>query len=361
MSVPLRAAALLAAALLVSLPRTAMPNGTAEVTGKISLDREGVGGARVFAYESLDDMVARRHAAVSEPSGEDGIYRLELPAGAWYLNARAEGVSAGGDLFSYHGSNPFFFDGGSTAEVSFPLVPAGDGPRVTISSDASSGILVGTALFAGEPVEGARVKLYLDGDSDFRGMPFALSPPTGPDGDFRFDMLPESSYWVVAHRRTGGAGAGPLGEGDAYGFYAANPVSVTGGAETSIALAMAGKGADTGGAEGRPLSTGTLIRGRIRAGDGTVVPGSYAFAYRDKLMSHTKPDFLSREADGEGGYVIHVSGGGTFYVGARTLYGDAPARGEWYGRYNGTPDHAVTVKTGETLEGVDITVEQIIP
>jgi hypothetical protein len=216
-------------------------------------------------------------------------------------------------------------------------------------------------MLEGEPAAGVRVKLYLDGESDFRGMGYALSPPTGPDGVFTFAFLPESSYWVVAHRRSGGTGAGPLGEGDAYGFYAGNPVSVASGTAVSVILAMAGKGADTGGAEGRPLASGTSIAGRISDSAGAVVPGTYAFAYRGKLMSHAKPESLSREVGPDGRYVMHLAEGGTYYVGARTLYGDAPSRGEWYGRYDGTPDHSVTVVTGSSLEGIDITVERIIP
>ena len=117
-----KTAAMLTAALFF-FPSRAGADEAARLTGKISLEREGVGGARVFAYRSLDDMVARRHAAVSNPSGEDGLYRLELPAGSWYLTARGAGSSAGEEFFSYHGSNPFFLAGGSRADVNFPLVP----------------------------------------------------------------------------------------------------------------------------------------------------------------------------------------------------------------------------------------------
>jgi len=58
--------------------------------------------------------------------------------------------------------------------------------------------------------------------------------------------------------------------------------------------------------------------------------------------------------------VIHLSGGGTFYVGARSAYGDSPGRGEWYGRYDGAPDHGVSVETGAGAEGIDIRVERVL-
>lgn len=77
-------------------------------------------------------------------------------------------------------------------------------------------------------------------------------------------------------------------------------------------------------------------------------------------MAHKKPAFISQEVDGEGRYVIHLSRPGTFYVGARSAYGDSPGKGEWYGRYDGTPDHGVTVAEGARAEGVDIRVERVL-
>ena len=87
----------------------------------------------------------------------------------------------------------------------------------------------------------------------------------------------------------------------------------------------------------------------------------YAFAYEEKVMAHKKPAFISQPVDADGRYVINLSRGGTFYVGARSAYGDSPGRGEWYGRYDGTPDHAVTVETGAGAEGIDVRVERILP
>ena len=77
-------------------------------------------------------------------------------------------------------------------------------------------------------------------------------------------------------------------------------------------------------------------------------------------MAHKKPAFISQPVDDQGRYVIHLSRGGTFYVGARSAYGDSPGKGEWYGRYDGTPDHGVTVAAGASAEGIDIRVERIL-
>jgi hypothetical protein len=91
-----------------------------------------------------------------------------------------------------------------------------------------------------------------------------------------------------------------------------------------------------------------------------VVPGVYAFAYEEKVMSHKKPAFLSPPVDASGRYLLRLSRGGTYYVGARSAYVDAPLKGEWYGRYGGATDNAVHVETGAHLEGIDIVVERIL-
>jgi hypothetical protein len=78
-------------------------------------------------------------------------------------------------------------------------------------------------------------------------------------------------------------------------------------------------------------------------------------------MAHKRPEYISREVDGQGRYVLNLSQGGVYYVGARSSYGETPALGEWYGRYEGTGDHSVRVETGKVLQGIDLVVERILP
>ncbi len=65
-------------------------------------------------------------------------------------------------------------------------------------------------------------------------------------------------------------------------------------------------------------------------------------------------------ADAAGRYVINLPQGGRYYIGSRSEYGDTPGYGEWYGRYEGTPDHSVRLETGKILENIDLVVEQIL-
>jgi hypothetical protein len=337
----------------------------AVVSGKVTREGEGIAGARVFAYPGFEAFRERHAAAASEPSGGDGVYRLALPAGTYVLAAkRLEGQGDAplppGGLFAYHGSNPFTLAPGSATEISFSLARKEREPVVAPGDEPGSGTLKGIATWQGRPLAGATVKLYLDAADDFRGIGYAAAPPTDESGAFRFDYLPESAYYVVARKRAAGPGAGPLAEGDWYGWFWGNPVAVRAGTEVAIDLELVSKGRDAGSADSRPRPSGTSISGRIVDAAGAAVPGAHAFAYEEKVMSHKKPAFLSAAAGADGRYVLHLSRGGTFYVGARSGYGDSPARGEWYGLFDGTADHAVNVEEGKVRDGVDIVVERIL-
>ena len=338
---------------------------SARLFGKITRETRGVAGARVLAYRTFADLLDRRSASISEPSGADGAFALTLPEGTYHLVARAqEGPPDGpvpvGGFFAFHGSNPFTLTPGSSTEVNFSLALKTAEAVVTPAGDPGSGTLRGVVTREGVGVPGVQVKLYLGAESTFRGMGYAAAPPTDERGAFSFDLLPESTYFVVARKRGAGAGPGPLAEGDLYGYYADNPVPVHVGTAVEIVLELVAKGREIGNADGRPRPSGTRIAGRITDAGGAVVRGVYAFAYEEKVMAHKKPAFISREVDEQGRYVIYLSRAGIFYVGARSAYGDSPGKGEWYGRYDGTPDHGVAVEAGASAEGIDIRVERVL-
>lgn len=338
----------------------------ARIVGKVTWRGEPAPGTVVFAYRSLAESASYRPAAASPPAGADGAYLLELPAGTYHLVAKrgsgkGDGPLPSGGLHCFHGSNPFTVAAGTKTEASFSLATKAADPRVEPGPDPGSGVLSGVVTWRNTPLPGVSVKLYLDGESDFRGSGYAVAPPTDERGEFRFDYLPDSAYYVVARRRTAGPGAGPVAEGDHYGFFVDNPVPVHNGTAVRIELEMLQKGKPAGNADSRPRPSGTSISGRITGPDGAPVANVHAFAYANRLMSHEKPDFLSAEAGADGRYVIHLSRGGTFYVGVRSGYGDSPGKGEWHGLYDGSADHGVTVPDGGIVEGIDIRVERILP
>jgi hypothetical protein len=338
----------------------------AVVTGRVTRHGEGVEGAKVYAYRSFGELLAGTAQAVSAGSDVDGGYSLVLPSGTWYLLA-GKGKEKGpwslevGGMSSYHGSNPFTLRPKGEMTIDFSLAEKRREPVAGASEDPGTGTLTGRVIWQGAAAEGVLVRLYLDAESDFRGMGYAAAPPTGEDGTFRFDYLPESDYFLLARKRAGGGSAGPLGEGDLFGYYVDNPVGVGNGTTLDVEFEVVAKGREAPGADSRPRASGTTISGNITDASGAAVSGAYAFAYEEQVMAHKKPAFISSPAGEDGRYVIFLARGGTWYIGARSEYGDSPAKGEWYGRYDGSPDHSVTVDSGRTLAGIDIVVERILP
>jgi hypothetical protein len=334
--------------------------------GRVVHEGEVVAGAHVYAYKTFADVIARKPFAVSAPTADDGSWKLDLPKGKYYLVAKkrktgdGDGSLGAGDDYSYHGSNPVTVVPGKYTHVGFSVVRIEGEPVYEAIADKGSGAISGVVTLNGKPAEGVNVLLYVDDQHDFRGMAFSSSPPTRADGMFRFDFLPEADYYVLARKRATGKGAGPLTDGDIFGFYVANPLPVKAGKVARIRLGVISKAGEIGKEDSLFRDTGTYIAGKILDRAGKPVKGAYAFVYSDKVMAHRRPDHISRPADAAGRYVINLPQGGRYYVGARSDYGDTPGYGEWYGRYEGTPDHSLRIETGKVLDNVDLSVEQIL-
>ncbi|HEY3490280.1 MAG TPA: hypothetical protein VGK27_09195 [Candidatus Deferrimicrobiaceae bacterium] len=341
------------------------PPGTG-FEGRVVRDGEIVQDARVYAYKSFDDLVACKPAAVSGPTADDGSWKIDLPRGKYYLAVKKrkagkeDGPLSPGDFFAFQGSNPITVAPGKYTHVGFSVVALDEGVTYEKGADSGTGTLKGVVSLGGKPAEGVSVILYLDGKNDFRGVGYSSTPPTRKDGQFRIDMLPEADYFVIARKRATGKSAGPLTDGDAFGYYIVNPVHVKAGQSATIKLGVIAKAGEIGKEDSLFRDTGTYISGHILDKDGKPVKGVYAFAYTERAMAHQRPDHISKPVDAEGRFVIYLPQGGTYYIGARSDYGDTPGYGEWYGRYEGTGDHSVKVETGKVRDKVDMAVEQIL-
>jgi hypothetical protein len=327
---------------------------------------EVAAGAAVHAYRTFADVLANAPAASSGPVGGDGSFRLDLPPGRYFLLAKqraagpADGPLAVGDAFAYHGASPLAVEAGRHLHVGFGLQRKAAEVAYRAGEDAGTGSIEGVVEHDGAPLDGASVRIFLDDAELFRGRGYATAAPTGPDGGFRLDLLPESEFFLVARKRAL-PGEGPVAEGDYFGYFADNPVRVRAGQVAAVRLGAMLRESAAPAAAGGSRAAGTRLAGRILDPAGRVVPGVYAFAYEEKVMGHKRPAAMSRPVDAEGRYVLALPGGGVYYVGARSAYGDSPGIGEWYGRYDVTADHAVQAVQGELLDGVDIVVEKILP
>jgi hypothetical protein len=337
----------------------------------------------VKAYRSVD--FSKEPVAVSPMTGPDGKYSLDLVPGAWYLAAETSSGTGNDPLWSWCGQNPVTVspatDSAATdSAVTNPPVtnppttnPIDERPWIGFilekwpapvytagEENSYDGVLMGTVTLDGIPSEKVNVTLYFDSTDGFRGMGFLRAPPTGPDGRFLLEMVPEGSYYIIARKRESGQGVGPMMKGDLISYYRHNPIEIRSGKKVEVVLPLTPKKQD------RDINlvpgkfNGTRFSGTVTDGQGHPVSGVHVFAYLEPEMGHHKPAALSSLTDAMGSYSISLPGKGRYYIGARSGYGDNPAPGELFGHYQGTPDHSLTLKSGEAVTNVDMVVERVL-
>lgn len=145
---------------------------------------------------------ASNEAVFSDPSG---AFQLQLNAGAWRLEAVAEGYAP------------------ARVEIDVQAGQIMDGVELVLNE--SGGVIAGVVVAAdGANVQGATVTL-VEADGTAQAMllasmadaPGQRTTQVGEDGSFRFDMLPAGDYMVIArHPRyaTGMSEPISIGEGD---------------------------------------------------------------------------------------------------------------------------------------------------
>jgi hypothetical protein len=349
--------------LLLLAPLVCAAQGTGTVKGKVTSQGKPLEGAMVYLYS--DPAVDFKGPAdyIAGPTGPDGLFEVKPANGRYFVIAHKSARGTGpriepGDEYAYYGGNPVTLGGGDTINLGVNCSPVIDvGEK---SASGGTGIR-GRVFLDGKPLERARVTLYQDGQTIFRGIGYA-SVLTDGTGEFSFN-LDEGKYYVVARKRTGEDKMGPLGEGGIFGFAHDNPVEVKKDRYSVISLNTSTKlvKVKEGGKDitlgGTVKAGGTVIAGVVRGRAGQPVAGIYASAYRDPMMTQ-KPDFIAMTGP-DGSYAMDLSEGGEYFIGARNTMGGPPERGELLGRYAGTEDHAVRLKTGEKLQGIDIVVEVV--
>ncbi len=323
----------------------------ASITGRVVSGDEPLSGVVVTAHTSLDfttDPIARSAASDSE-----GRYQMELPVGTYALF----GWHVDRSQFAFCGRNPVNLTE-ETAWVGLQSVPVSKTGTAVYDDDYSAAI-EGQVLHEGSPLAGAYVYLYLDVVEDLKGQGYRLSMPTGTDGYFRFDSLPESDYYLVARQRQNGQRVGPVQEGDFFGLFSGNPLTAKSGQVQHVKLHTVAKLKDADESETFGRATGPILRGTVVDTAGEAVAGVHVFAYVDRVIGHQRPAAISTPTVADGGFVVNLPEPGTYYVGAREAYGDSPAPGELFGMYDESADHGLTLEKGQNLEGLRIVVEPV--
>jgi hypothetical protein len=330
-------------------PSAALPGKpAASVAGKVTDHRNPAAGVRVMAFPVASSSLSGRSAHVSDSTAADGLFRMNLPPGEYYLLARGEKV------FSFYGRNPVAVPEQGLDDLNLGLVTTqGDLPDE--EPFVTTGV-TGRVLHGGRPLEGATVYVYTDLTSRLKGMGYVMAGPTDETGFFEA-ALPAGTYYLLARLRRGSAGAGPLRAGDFIGYYPGNPLSVEEGAVARLAIPMLEVPDKVNELEGH-LFGQTSIGGRILDRLGQPVAGARAVLYDDSQMLN-RPRYVSRPTAKDGHYVLSFPYGGTYYLGARDTLGGAPGPGDLYGTYDVTPDHSLKIESGQALRDVDVVVEEM--
>ena len=323
--------------------------GKAAVAGKATVNGVPVAGVQLSAYPLETASLTGAAPYRSALTGADGHYVLHLPPGAYYLIARGKG------LFSYYGRNPVTVPATGLQQLNLSLLHR-EPSRPQIATRIRTGI-VGRVTAQGKPLPWAVIYLYPDLTSQLKGMGLGPIGPTRADGIFLARLRP-GTYYVVARCRQSHEIAGPLNAGDFMGYYPQNPIVVHPGEVVRLTLPML----EVPQKVARLAATlfgQTNIRGRILDAAGRPVAGVRALLYANPTMLN-RPLYVSQPTGPDGRYVLSFPKGGTYYIAARNTLGGAPVRGDLYGVYEGNPEHAVHIKTGERSKGLDITVGKVL-
>jgi hypothetical protein len=345
-------------ALLVVLAGISSASATGLIKGKATHQGEALAGVVISLYPVGEEALTKEPAFKSSPTGADGLFEVSVKAGQYFLLARTK-TGEKAEYFSYYGGNPIVAGEGETINIGVNLAPVIVPPEKQKSGGTG---ISGTIYADGTPLAQARVTLYQDASTIFRGIGYA-SAITNAKGNFSFSLEP-GEYYVVARKRASEERMGPLSGGDFFGFSSDNPVKVVEDKFTVIAINVSVKleKVKEGGQDitlgGTVKAGGTQVSGVVRDSSGKPIAGVYAAAYRDSMMT-MKPDFISAKTGPDGVYTITLSEGGVYFIGARNTLGGPAEKGDLLGRYAGSEDHSITAKTGEKMSGIDITVENV--
>jgi len=190
-------------------------------------------------------------------------------------------------------------------------------------------------------------------------IPDHLAKIGGVKGKFSVE-LPEGNYYVGAIKRAAGKTEnGPPQVGDY--FYKALDAK----GKPKLFTVKKGKTLNIGTLPEAIRFTGLVagstpsaIEGRVRFSDGKPVAGALVFAFLSDEMK-VKPAFASYATGTDGKYILRVHEGGDYFLRVRDHYGGGPPEtGALMGTFGGEAPAAVSVRTGETTTGIDITVDR---
>ena len=321
---------------------------SATLIGKTTVKSDPVAGITVSAYPLNVTSFAEKAKYQSSPTHADGLFEIDVPPGQYYVIAEGDG------LFTYYGRNALSVPKEGVQKVNMLMVPTnGETPVADPSIEAG---VMGYVTWNGKPVVGASASVYADLSSQLKGFGLGMSAPTDETGFFEVPLDPGSYYLVVRLRKNGGF-AGPLRAGDLFGYYPGNAITLQKGEVQRVAIPVI-EVPEKVERFAASLLGNTTITGTIVDMEGRPVEGLRAILYTDSTMI-SRPEYVSQPTKKDGEFVISFPEGGTYFLAARNVLGGTPMQGEIYGRYAGTRDGSLFVRTGKKLKNIKITVEEL--
>lgn len=358
-----------------------------QIEGVVLTEKGPVVDAVVTAYPDFTSLRTQQNGLVSTPGEKPGQYRISVPPGKYYLVAG--GSDQGTPLFGYHGLNPV------QVEEEYRWIPIIALPKNKARCESGFQGVGGRVLYKGAPVANSSISVYSMTDEPFRGMGL-LTNTVPEDGTFWFD-LDVGTYVLIARKRDAASAIGPIKQGDLVCYFSNNPVQVLPAQSCTIDIhcyprdaldAFLGQDADDPrGQKEQQRRTASLqemdetdstrllsgeitrpafISGRVTDIDGMPLSGLYISAYPAEEISlfqmfvlRLKTNYMTR-TDEKGFFRLELKSG-SYYLVAREKVGDAPLAGEYYGIYEGTPNHSITLQPNEIKTGVHIFAESIMP
>jgi len=187
----------------------------------------------------------------------------------------------------------------------------------------------------------------------------------GPDGSFSVE-LPVGRFYFSAVKRNSGEKYGKLQKGD----YRLSLKDENNSAFKEFSLTE-GQHIDLGILEAIPkqnwsvkpfMDTLTTIEGSLLNMDGNPVTNGVVLGYSTPRMQGQRPLFVSNFTGIDGKYTLRVAGGSTYYLMAREILGGGKLEvGEIIGVYGEYEPVGVSVKAGEAVGGINITVSRVQP
>jgi hypothetical protein len=289
--------------------------------------------------------------------GADGGFRLELPAGTYWVWVKDLAAASGPRRIGEFAGNPVMV--GAGAAITLGAIELRSVGRPDEAAAPGAGFR-GRALHAGRPVEEAAVTVYGGDHPRLTGPGYAALVRSDAEGRFQVDLAP-GEYRLAVRKRRGGETTGFLKEGDLSVVPFAEPVRVEAGRYLDLGdvelheVDRERLAAES--ARGHQGVSDTVVEGVATARDGKPRPGQFVFVYRDEGMIG-RPEAVTTTG-GDGSFRLALPGGGKYYFGARSRYGGPRQPGEWVGRLAGRADSSLEVAGGRTVKGLAIVMEQV--